>query len=116
MYYVAQGENSAHVVICGELRTTSVGEFLEELFHEDHNRDGLHCVILQPGKVFVRSSTFFFLNVELSPYFFPNLKLACAFQRMPFFVFSDIYKTFVGTACLFICASNTYCVLNNASA
>ena len=43
-----QSQSSSHIVICGDLSSCSMAEFLEELFHEDHERDDLQCVILQP--------------------------------------------------------------------
>ena len=36
------------MLICGDILSSSISEFLEELFHEDHERDDLQCVILQP--------------------------------------------------------------------
>ena len=42
--------NTQHVVICGDLRTTFLNEFFNELFHEDHENMNLNAVILQPGR------------------------------------------------------------------
>ena len=39
-----------HVIVCGDLESTSLVEFFRELFHEDHENLNLHAVILQPGK------------------------------------------------------------------
>lgn len=49
VHYLPKSKNSSHVLVCGEVRSTSLKEFLEELFHPDHERDELHAVILQPG-------------------------------------------------------------------
>lgn len=40
--------NTKHVLICGDLRSTSLVEFFSELFHEDHENMNLNAVILQP--------------------------------------------------------------------
>lgn len=40
--------NSKHVVICGDLTSTSMNEFFEELFHEDHENHDLNAIILLP--------------------------------------------------------------------
>lgn len=42
-----------HIVICGDLRTTFLSEFFQELFHEDHENINLNAVVLQPGKIFI---------------------------------------------------------------
>ena len=46
-YYKARG-NTKHVLICGDLHSTSLSEFFAELFHEDHENLNLHAVIMQP--------------------------------------------------------------------
>jgi hypothetical protein len=40
--------NTKHVLICGDLKSTSLLEFFSELFHEDHENMNLNAVILQP--------------------------------------------------------------------
>ena len=37
-----------HVIICGDLRSTSLIDFFNELFHEDHENYNLNAVVLQP--------------------------------------------------------------------
>lgn len=37
-----------HVIICGDLSSTSLTEFFEELFHEDHDAANLEAVVLLP--------------------------------------------------------------------
>lgn len=46
--YTLRG-NQKHVLICGDLKSTSLVEFFRELFHEDHESSNLNAVILQPG-------------------------------------------------------------------
>ena len=46
-HYKPRG-NSKHVLICGDLKSTSLIEFFSELFHEDHESTNLNAVILQP--------------------------------------------------------------------
>ena len=46
-YYKARG-NTKHVLICGDLHSTSLSEFFAELFHEDHENLNLHAVIMVP--------------------------------------------------------------------
>jgi hypothetical protein len=48
LHYSQKGVNNTHVVICGELKSASLGEFFAELFHEDHDSTNLHAVMLQP--------------------------------------------------------------------
>lgn len=47
-HYHPKGRNSQHVLICGDLNSTSLREFFYELFHEDHDTRNLHAVVLQP--------------------------------------------------------------------
>ena len=42
------GRKSIHVLVCGDVKSSSMREFFEELFHEDHETDNLHAVVLQP--------------------------------------------------------------------
>ena len=48
--YRVQGKHSLHVMLCGDVTTTSLGEFFEELFHEDHDNSELNAVILHPSR------------------------------------------------------------------
>jgi hypothetical protein len=48
--YRPKNANSRHVLICGELKSTALNEFFDELFHEDHANEDIHAVILQNGK------------------------------------------------------------------
>jgi hypothetical protein len=43
--------NSQHIVICGEISSVNMREFIQELYHEDHTSNLiLTAVILYPGK------------------------------------------------------------------
>ena len=48
-HYNPKTSRSSHIIICGDCQTSSIKEFFDELFHEDHANDNLHAVILQPG-------------------------------------------------------------------
>jgi hypothetical protein len=47
--YNAKTGRSQHVLICGDVKSSSMIEFFKELFHEDHEMENLHAVVLQPG-------------------------------------------------------------------
>lgn len=46
--YTPKSRNAKHILICGDLSSTSIKDFFEELFHEDHENDDLTAVILLP--------------------------------------------------------------------
>ncbi len=46
--YTPKSRTSRHIVICGDLSSTSLTDFFEELFHEDHDNADLNAVILLP--------------------------------------------------------------------
>ncbi len=48
-YYYPKSKRSIHVLICGDLQSCSMEEFVAELFHEDHEIANLHAVILHPS-------------------------------------------------------------------
>jgi potassium large conductance calcium-activated channel subfamily M alpha protein 1 len=48
MQYIPKAKLSSHVLICGDISSTSLRDFFNELFHEDHDVRNLHAVILQP--------------------------------------------------------------------
>lgn len=50
IHYTPKSKRSAHVIICGDLKSTSITEFFNEIFHEDHQSDNLHAVIIQPDQ------------------------------------------------------------------
>ncbi len=48
-FYIPKTRNTEHVLICGDLTSSSIHEFFGELFHEDHDAGNLHAVVLHPG-------------------------------------------------------------------
>ena len=49
--YRPLGRKSKHVVICGDISSTSMGDFFDELFHADHTEQAnfsLHAILLLP--------------------------------------------------------------------
>ena len=48
VFYVPK-KNSKHIIITGDLSSTSMKEFFVELFHEDHEAGNTIALILQPG-------------------------------------------------------------------
>ena len=48
LYYVPK-KGAKHILVCGDMLSTSLTEFFSELFHEDHENSNLIAVILQPG-------------------------------------------------------------------
>ncbi len=48
-FYIPKTRNTEHVLICGDFSSSSIHEFFEELFHEDHDAGNLHAVVLHPG-------------------------------------------------------------------
>ena len=66
--YVPKTQQSKHVVICGDLTSTSLDEFFEELFHEDHENVDLNAILLLPSPpttemIFLLRDSSFFLNL-----------------------------------------------------
>ena len=49
--YRPKRPNNKHILICGDLRSTSIPEFFSELFHEDHENSNLDVVVLTPCKL-----------------------------------------------------------------
>jgi potassium large conductance calcium-activated channel subfamily M alpha protein 1 len=46
--YTPKGRFSKHIVICGDVSSTAVVDFFEELFHDDHDNSHLNAVLLLP--------------------------------------------------------------------
>jgi len=46
--YTPKGRFSKHIVICGDISSTAVVDFFEELFHDDHENSHLNAVLLLP--------------------------------------------------------------------
>jgi voltage-gated potassium channel Kch len=47
-FYTPKSRNAKHIVICGDLSSTSMEDLFAELFHEDHENNDLNAVILIP--------------------------------------------------------------------
>jgi hypothetical protein len=48
-HYYPKSSRARHVLVCGDLTSTSLRAFFDELFHEDHATEDFHAVILHPG-------------------------------------------------------------------
>jgi voltage-gated potassium channel len=46
--FLPKSKKNEHIVICGDMGSVMLVEFFAELFHEDHENENLHVVILQP--------------------------------------------------------------------
>jgi hypothetical protein len=66
--YTPKSRNSKHILICGDLSSTSIQDFFAELFHEDHENDDLNAVILLP-----RPPTVDLILLIQSPQYFLSL-------------------------------------------
>jgi hypothetical protein len=67
--YVPKTKRSKHVVICGDVTSTSLDEFFEELFHEDHENTDLNAILLLPSPpttemIFLLRDSAFCLNLQ----------------------------------------------------
>jgi hypothetical protein len=67
--YVPKTKKSQHVVICGDLTSTSLDDFFEELFHEDHENVDLNAILLLPSApttemIFLLRDSAYFLNLQ----------------------------------------------------
>ena len=67
--YNPKTKRSKHVVICGDLTSTSLDEFFGELFHEDHENVDLNAILLLPSPptteiIFLLRDSSFFLNIQ----------------------------------------------------
>lgn len=47
--YLPKSRNSKHIVICGDIQSTSLNDFFDELFHEDHENVDLSAILLIPA-------------------------------------------------------------------
>ena len=48
-HYEPKTGHSSHVIICGDVGSSALDDFFEELFHEDHEMTNLYAVVLQPS-------------------------------------------------------------------
>lgn len=66
--YTPKSKSSKHVIICGDVASTSLRDFFSELFHEDHENTDLNAVMLLPGLpsndiIFLMRDPQFFLSL-----------------------------------------------------
>jgi hypothetical protein len=66
--YTPKSRNAKHIVICGDLSSTSITDFFGELFHEDHENVDLNAIILLPTPptvelIFLMQSPKYFLSL-----------------------------------------------------
>lgn len=47
--YEPKTHSASHVLMCGDVTSSSLEEFFQELFHEDHDSSNLYAVVLQPS-------------------------------------------------------------------
>jgi hypothetical protein len=97
MRFKRKGNNSHHVLICGDLSATPITELFMELFHEDHADMNVHAVVLQTGPpdlemfklledpVFSISMTY----LEGSPLVEYDLNRACAESAVAIFIMTN---------------------------
>jgi hypothetical protein len=98
--YVPKSNNSKHVVICGDLSSTSLDEFFEELFHEDHENADLNAILLLPTApnteiIFLLRDSTFFLNLmylEGSALVDKDLKRAQAQKAVAIFILTNKFS------------------------
>lgn len=67
--YAPESKNGKHIVICGDLTSTSLQDFFQELFHEDHENVDLSAVMLIPLPptieiIFLMRNPQFFLQLQ----------------------------------------------------
>ena len=98
--YTPKSKNSKHVVICGDLSSTSLEEFFEELFHEDHENTDLNAILLLPTPpttemIFLLRDSSYFLNLlylEGSALIDKDLKRAKAHTAMAIFIMTNKFS------------------------
>eukprot|EP01038_Epipyxis_sp_PR26KG_P006416 gene6416-8833_t len=100
--YLPKSRSEKHVVICGDIKTVSLTEFFEELFHEDHEAaHDLHAVILisQPPSLEIiqlMRSPKYFLSITFlqgSPLIESDLKRACAESASAVMIMSNKFSS-----------------------
>lgn len=98
--YTPLSKKSKHVVICGDISSTSMSEFFDELFHEDHENPDLHAILLLPHPpsiemiLLITNSKFFlsFLYLEGSALIDNDLKRAKIESSEAIFIMSNKFS------------------------
>jgi voltage-gated potassium channel Kch len=104
LWYVPK-PRSKHVLICGDLTSTSLLEFFQELFHEDHDVGNMVALVLQPTPPSpamreIMSHPEFLLNVvyiEGTALNEVDLQRCCADTAVGVFILANKFATNVDT-------------------
>lgn len=100
--YSPKTRNSKHVIICGDLSSTSLNDFFEELFHEDHENTDLYAVILLPRPpsvefIFLMRDSHYFLQLtylEGSALLDADLRRAKAEASQAIFIMTNKFSAY----------------------
>ena len=98
--YTPKTRESKHVIICGDINSTSLNDFYEELFHEDHENTDLNAIMLLPSHpttemIFLLRDSVFFLNLmylEGSALIDKDLKRAKAQTAVAIFIMTNKFS------------------------
>ncbi len=98
--YTPKTRDSKHVIICGDISSTSLNAFYEELFHEDHENVDLNAIMLLPCPptteiIFLLRDSAFFLNLmylEGSALVDKDLKRAKAQSAVAIFIMTNKFS------------------------
>ena len=99
--YNPKSKSSKHIVVCGDLSSTSLREFFAELFHEDHENIDLSAVILLPSSpskdlIFLMRDPVFSLQLtylEGSALVEADLKRAKAEKAVAMFIMTNKFSS-----------------------
>lgn len=99
--YIPRTKNSKHVIICGDISSTSLHEFYGELFHEDHENTDLRAVMLLPHQpsveiIFLMRDPKYFLQLtylEGSALLEHDLRRAKAERASAIFIMTNKFST-----------------------
>lgn len=99
--YTPKSKNGKHIVICGDLTSTSLQDFFQELFHEDHENVDLSAVMLIPLPptieiIFLMRDPQFFLQLQYlegSALVEKDLKRAKAEYAMAIFIMTNKFSS-----------------------
>ena len=95
-----KSSNGSHIIITGDVGSTSLNEFFDELFHEDHENDNLFVVLLFPDapsfQIIMKMRDPDFNHtvtyLEGSPLDEKDLRRSLALQASAFFIMSNKFS------------------------
>ena len=98
--YTPKTRESKHVIICGDINSTSLNDFYEELFHEDHENTDLNAIMLLPSHpttemIFLLRDSTYSLNLmylEGSALIDKDLKRAKAQTAVAIFIMTNKFS------------------------